>query len=90
MSRSVCSVPRCSGLTTGASGNLLLKGREDLDALDRVDAEVGVEVHVEAEHVGRIAGLLGDDGKQGPATSVVGRRLGTWRGALFDESRYPR
>ena len=39
----------------------LLESGEDLDALDGVDAEIGVESHVELEHLGGIAGLLGDD-----------------------------
>jgi hypothetical protein len=34
---------------------------EDLDALDRIDAEVGVERHPRFEHLGGIAGLLGDE-----------------------------
>ena len=41
-------------------GKLLLQGREDFHALDRVDAEVGVERHLHFEHLDRIAGLLGD------------------------------
>ena len=32
-----------------------------LGLLDGVDAEVGLEVEVEVEHVGRVAGLLGDE-----------------------------
>ena len=63
MSRSVCSVPRCSGLTAGASGTSPA-GREDLDPLDGVDAQVGVESHVQAEHLGRIARLLRHHGQQ--------------------------
>ena len=37
--------------------------REGLGLLHGVDAEVGLEVEVELEHVGGIAGLLGDDGE---------------------------
>ena len=37
---------------------------DDLDALDRVDAEVRLEALVEADHVARIAGLFLDDGEQ--------------------------
>ena len=34
---------------------------EDLDALDRVDAQVGLEVEVGIEHVGRVAGAVAHD-----------------------------
>ena len=34
---------------------------EHLGLLDRIDAEIGFEVQVEVEHVGRIVGLLGDN-----------------------------
>ena len=36
---------------------------EHLGLLDRVDPEVGLEVEVQVEQVGRVAGLLGDDGE---------------------------
>ena len=36
---------------------------DDLDALDRVDAEVGLDPLVEPEHVARIAGPILDDGR---------------------------
>ena len=39
----------------------LAHGGEGLGLLDGVDAEVGLEVEVHLEHVGGIAGLLGDD-----------------------------
>jgi len=42
-------------------GRALLDAREDLDALDRVDPEVRLEVHVELDHVERVARLLRDD-----------------------------
>ncbi len=51
-------VPRCSGPITGASGSRSCKRREDLDPLDRVDPQVGVELHRRLEHLGRIARLL--------------------------------
>src|SRR6185369_5826947 len=38
-----------------------LDGGEDLHALDGVYTEVGVETHVEVEHLDRITGLLADD-----------------------------
>ena len=34
---------------------------DDLDALDRVDAEVGLEIEIDAERLDRIAGALADD-----------------------------
>ena len=45
---------------------------EDLGLLDRVDPEVGLEVEVHVEQVGRIAGLLGDD-RQHPLLDAAGR-----------------
>ncbi len=36
-------------------------GREGLGLLDRIDAQVGLKVEVELEHVGGVAGLLGHD-----------------------------
>ena len=36
-------------------------GAHDLDALDGVDAEVGLEIEVEIEHLGRVAGTLAHD-----------------------------
>ena len=35
----------------------------DLGLLDRVDAEIGLEVEIEVQHVGRVAGLLRHDGE---------------------------
>ena len=54
---------------------------EDLGLLDGVDPEVGLEVEVHVEQVGRIAGLLGDD-RQHPLLDLVaagGRGLGRGR-----------
>ena len=42
----------------GKVGGLFTHGGEDLDALDGVDTEVGLHVHVELEHVGGVSGLL--------------------------------
>ena len=53
------------GADGGGAGEAFLDGGEDLDPLDGVDAEVGVEPHVEVEHFDRIAGLLADNGKEG-------------------------
>ena len=43
---------------------------EDLGLLDGVDPEVGLEVELHVEQVGRIAGLLGDD-RQHPLLDLV-------------------
>jgi hypothetical protein len=48
----------------------LAHGREGLRLLHGVDAEVGLEVEVDVEHVGRVAGLLGDDAQDGFAHRV--------------------
>jgi hypothetical protein len=39
-------------------------GGQDLDPLDGVDAEVGLERHVEVEDLGRVPGAVGDDRQQ--------------------------
>ena len=39
----------------------LLHGAKDLDALDRVDAEVGFQLHREIEHLFWVTGFLGND-----------------------------
>ena len=54
---------------------------EDLGLLDGVDAEVGLQVQVEVEQFGRIAGELGDNAQHGfgqlvPARGQRGRRSG--------------
>ncbi len=67
------------GLDDRRLGQAFLQGREDLDALDRIDAEVGVEEHVGLEHLGRIAGLLRDDLDQdgmGGRSARLGDRSG--------------
>ena len=46
------------------AGQLLLQGREDFHALDGVDAQIGVQAHGELQHLGGIAGIVGDDGQQ--------------------------
>ena len=40
----------------------LADGREQLRLLDGVDAEVGFEVEVHGQHLGRVAGLFGHQG----------------------------
>ena len=40
---------------------VLADGRKHLGLLDRVDAEVGLEVQIQLQHVGRVIGLLGND-----------------------------
>ena len=48
---------------------------EQLGLLDRVDAEVGLQVEVQVEQFGRVAGLLGDQ-RHHPRRQVLTRRLG--------------
>ncbi len=67
------AVEKCDDLANGAEHSdllgtrrpggrqLFLNGRKDLDALDGINSEIRVETHVELEHFGRIARLLGDD-----------------------------
>ena len=48
------------GLDLRRVGQPLLKRRQDFDALDRVDAEIGVQRHARLQHLHRIARLLRD------------------------------
>ena len=64
---------------------LLADGGEGLGLLHGIDAEVGLEVQVHVEQVGRVAGLLGDDGDDalGDRVGAAGgrsRRRGRGRG----------
>ena len=85
-------VPRCSGADHGAIGQSFLQGGEDLDPLDRVDAEVGVELHGGLEDLGRIARLLRDHLDQGRdgirSADASGSRPG-WRGTFSKRNRHP-
>ena len=67
------------GLDLRCLGQAFLQGRQDLDALDRVDAQVGVQSHVQLQHLRRIARLLRDHLQQrgGNLFEIV------WRGRLF-------
>ncbi len=84
----VRSVPRCSGRSRRVGQPLLQRG-EDLDPLDRVDAQVGVELHARLEHLGRIPGLLRDHLQQRrlDASEAVEPRAGSaaaWRTPRLD------
>ena len=62
------------GADDRGAGEPLLEGGEDLDPLDGVDAEVGVQPHLQLQHLHRIAGLLADHGQEGLGDPVrVGR-----------------
>ena len=58
---------------------VLADGGEHFGLFDGVDAEVGFEVEVEGEHVGRVAGLVGDQGEDVGFDVSVGRRPGLRR-----------
>ena len=55
---------------------VLADGGEHFGLFDGVDAEVGFEVEVEGEHVGGVAGLVGDQGEDVGFDVSVGRRPG--------------
>ena len=57
----------------------LADGGEQLGLLDGVDAEVGLHVEVELEHVLGIAGLLGDHVKDGFFNGVLADAAGGGR-----------
>src|SRR5262249_59559903 len=52
------------GLDSGSVGEAVLECGEDLDALDRVDAEIGVQRHVELQHLRGISCLFRDHVEQ--------------------------
>src|SRR3546814_2930530 len=60
-SSDVCSSDLLRAL---CGGQQLLQGAENLDALDRVDAEVRFQICIHCQHFRRIAGALGDDTDQ--------------------------
>ena len=66
----VRSAASSAGSISGRPGTRSRTRREDLDALDRVDAEVGLELHVQREHLDRVAGLLGHDVEHQRESSV--------------------
>ena len=49
---------------TGHVTGLFPDGGQDLDLLDGVDPEVGFQVHVHIQHLGRVTGALRDNGEQ--------------------------
>jgi hypothetical protein len=57
----------------------LANGGEGLGLLHGVDAEVRLEVEIEVEHVGRVAGLLGHDGEHLLRHRSRLRRRRSWR-----------
>ncbi len=59
------------------------EGAEDLDPLDRVDPEVGLEVEVELEHLRRIARPVADDLDQPRRHGLAAERIGGGRRGRF-------
>ena len=49
------------GLDLRSARQLAAERGHDLDALDGIHAKVGVEAHLQVQHLYRVAGLLGDD-----------------------------
>ena len=69
---------------------LLADGGEQFGLFDGVDAEVGFEVEVEVEHVGRVAGLLGDEREHVRGHAVGSRpRLDSGAGRGAGSARRP-
>ena len=56
--------PEVPGADGGCAGEPILERGEDFDALDGVDAEVGIHPHVEFKHFDGIAGLLAHYGQK--------------------------
>ena len=65
------------------AGGALAHRREDLDPLDRVDPEIRLELHVTAEHFGRIARLFRHD-REKKRFEIHRRRRGVNHGRVND------
>ena len=52
------------GFDFGCARKLRTQRRHDFDALDRVDAQIGVKAHVRVQHLDRIAGFVSDHCEQ--------------------------
>ncbi len=48
------------GFDLGSLGQTAAQRRHDLDAFDRIDAQIAIESHIEIEHLGGIAGFVGN------------------------------
>ena len=64
MSPSVRISVKAAGSSWASAGQALFQRREDLDPLDGVDAEVGLQRHLRPQQIDRVAGLLGHDGEE--------------------------
>ncbi len=62
------------GLDLGCLRKTPSQGRHDLDTFDGIDAKIGVQPHVEIQHLSRITGLVGHDIKDGLGNSCRNRR----------------
>ena len=72
--RQVRSVPTCSRAKSSATGSRSCTAERDLDPLDRVDAKINVELHVDFKHIDRKARLVGDRFEQDLLDRCVSRR----------------
>jgi hypothetical protein len=77
-------------LLVAGDAPLLADGGEELRLLHGVDAEVGLEVEVEVQHVRRIACLLGDEGEDLVSHGILGGRRCGGRGRGRRRGRYRR
>ncbi len=69
------------------TGHLIFQGAEDLDTLDRVDAEVGLDLHFWLEQLRGIPCFLRHDAQRHPFQVQTCRRVSGWssafRGSFF-------
>ncbi len=74
----------------GQIGHFLFDGRQDFDPFDRVDAQIRFDVHLQAEHLGRITGQLADNAQQGLLDFTYDGRVTLWGDRLMvNRSREP-
>jgi len=72
------------GTDERCAGEAFLDGGEDLHPFDGVDSQVGVQPHVQVEHLFRITGLLADYGEQGGGDiDTRGNRSGCSNGSNY-------
>ena len=59
-----CQARHHREIDIGQIGHQILHGAQDLDPLDRVDPQVGLEFHLHTQHLSGVPGSVGDDPQQ--------------------------
>ncbi len=81
--------PKMLGFDFRRFGQPLVKYGEDFNALDRIDAEIGIQAHCGTKHFGRVTGFVGDNLQQDPLNMLLAPGC-RWRRRLKHGSRRDR